>query len=87
MVATRAYDGRPYALIIARQKKRASNTMIEFLTVENGPTDLPIRLTANGVTVPEGNLQAMHASRPGPAQPGGAEGRAPDHQPDWSECR
>jgi alkanesulfonate monooxygenase SsuD/methylene tetrahydromethanopterin reductase-like flavin-dependent oxidoreductase (luciferase family) len=37
--------------------------MIEFMTVENGPTDLPIRLTENGLTVPEGNLQAMHASR------------------------
>ena len=37
--------------------------MIEFFVIDNGPTDLPIRLTQNGLTVPVGDLQAMHASR------------------------
>jgi alkanesulfonate monooxygenase SsuD/methylene tetrahydromethanopterin reductase-like flavin-dependent oxidoreductase (luciferase family) len=37
--------------------------MIEFFTIDNGPTDIPLTLTTNGVTVPAGDLHAMHASR------------------------
>lgn len=37
--------------------------MIEFAMLENGPTDLRIKTKPSGVTVPEGDLEAMHASR------------------------
>lgn len=37
--------------------------MIEFALLENGPTDLQIKKMPNGITLPDGDLKAMHESR------------------------